>query len=152
MSHTVKDIQQQLGLSDEDVAKPLPKPSPWSQPFWDAAREHRLVLRRCNTCGAYQHPPYPYCEVCYQEEFSWVDAAGRASLFAFTVNRSAVPYPFVADLPYVTAIVELAEGVRMISNIVECDNGSLRNGMELEVVFNAISDEYTLPQWRPVSQ
>jgi uncharacterized protein len=152
MSQTLKDIQQQLGLSDEDVAKPLPKPTPWSQPFWDAAREHRLVLRRCNTCGTYQHPPYPSCEVCYQEEFSWVDAACRAVLFAYAVNRSAVPYPFLADLPYVTAIVELAEGVRMISNIVECDHDALRNGMELEVVFNDVSDEYTLPYWKPASQ
>ena len=152
MSQTVKDIQQQLGLSDEDMAKPLPKPTQWSQPFWDAAREHRLLLRRCNTCGAYQHPPYPYCEVCYHEDFSWVDAAGRASLFAYTINRSAVPLPFMADLPYVTAIVELTEGVRMISNIVQCDHDALINGMELEVVFNDVSDEWTLPQWKPLSQ
>ena len=152
MTQTVKDIQQQLGLSDEDLAKPLPKPTQWSQPFWDAAREHRLVLRRCNACGAYQHPPYPSCEVCYEEDFSWVDAAGRATVFAYTVNRSAVPYPFLDDLPYVTAIVELAEGVRMISNIVECDQDSLRNGMELEVVFNDVSDQFTLPKWKPVSK
>ncbi len=152
MTQTVKDIQQQLGLSDEDVAKPLPQPTPWSQPFWDAAREHRLVLRRCNTCGAYQHPPYPSCKVCYQEDFSWVQAAGRASLFAYTVNRFAVPFPFLADLPYVTAIVELAEGVRMISNIVECDHDSLASGMELEVIFEDVSDECTLPKWKPVSQ
>ena len=63
-----------------------------------------------------------------------------------------MPYPFLADLPYVTAIVELAEGVRMISNIVECDHDALRNGMELEVVFADVSDEWTLPQWKPVSQ
>jgi len=152
MSQTVKDIQKQLGLSDADMAKPLPKPTQWSQPFWDAAREHRLVLRRCNTCGTYQHPPYPSCEVCYQEDFSWVDAAGRATLFAYAVNHSAVPLPFMADLPYVTAIVELTEGVRMISNIVQCDHEALANGMELEVVFNDVSDEWTLPQWKPVSQ
>jgi uncharacterized protein len=152
MSQTVKHIQQQLGLSDEDMAKPLPRPTQWSRPFWDAARQHRLVLRRCNTCGAYQHPPYPYCEACYQEDFSWIEAAGRASLFAYTVNRSAVPLPFMADLPYVTAIVQLTEGVRMISNIVQCDHDALVNGMELEVVFDDVSDEWTLPQWKPVCQ
>jgi uncharacterized OB-fold protein len=63
-----------------------------------------------------------------------------------------VPFPFWADLPYVTAIVELAEGVRMISNIVECDHDSLRNGMELEVVFDDVSDEFTLAKWKPVGQ
>ncbi len=152
MKQSVKDIQQKLGLSDEDVAKPLPKPTRWSEPFWEAAREHRLVLRRCDACGTYQHPPYPSCEVCYGEEFSWVEAAGRATLFAYTVNHSSVPYPFLADLPYVTAIVELTEGVRMISNIVECDHDALRNGMELEVVFADVSEEWTLPQWKPVSE
>jgi uncharacterized OB-fold protein len=152
MKHSVTDIQQRLGLSDQDLAKPLPKPTPWSKPFWEAAREHRLVLRRCNTCGAYQHPPYPSCEVCYGEEFSWVEAAGRASLFAYAINYSAVPFPFLADLPYVTAIVELAEGVRMISNIVECEHDALRNGIELEVVFRDVSDDCTLPEWRPVSR
>ena len=152
MKQSVKDIQQKLGLSDEDVAKPLPKPTQWSEPFWEAAREHRLVLRRCDACATYQHPPYPSCEVCYGEEFSWVEAAGRATLFAYTVNHSSVPYPFLADLPYVTAIVELTEGVRMISNIVECDHDALRNGMELEVVFADVSEEWTLPQWKPVSE
>jgi uncharacterized OB-fold protein len=151
LKQTINHIQQQLGLSDEDVAKPLPEPTQWSQPFWETAREHRLVLRRCDACGTYQHPPYPSCEVCNGEEFSWVQAAGRATLFAFTVNHSAVPFPFVADLPYVTAIVELVEGVRMISNVVECDHDSLRSGMVLEVVFNDVSDECTLPQWKPVS-
>jgi uncharacterized protein len=152
MTQSVNEIRQKLGLSDEDLAKPLPKPTQWSQPFWDAAREHRLVLRRCDACGTYQHPPYPSCEVCYGEEFGWVEAAGRATLFAYAVNYSAVPLAFLADLPYVTAIVELAEGVRMISNIVECDHDGLRNGMELEVVFTDVSDECTLPQWKPVSR
>ena len=152
MKQSVKDIQQKLGLSDEDVAKPLPKPTQWSEPFWEAAREHRLVLRRCDACGTYQHPPYPSCEVCYGEEFGWVEAAGQATLFAYTVNHSAVPCPFLADLPYVTAIVELAEDVRMISNIVDCDHDALRNGMELEVVFADVSEEWTLPQWKPLSR
>jgi uncharacterized protein len=152
MEMNLNDIQQMLGLSDEEMAKPLPKPTQWSQPYWDAARENRLVLRRCNKCGTYQHPPYPSCEECYEEDFSWVDAAGRASLFAFAINRFAVPFPFWPDLPYVTAVVELAEGVRMISNIVECDHDSLRDGMELEVVFDKVTDEFTLPKWKPVGQ
>lgn len=147
-----QDIKELLGLSDADMVKPLPQPTPWSRPFWEAAREHRMVLRRCDSCGTYQHPPYPYCEVCWGEEFSWVEAAGRVSLFAFSVNHFAVPFPFWGDLPYVTAIVELPEGVRMISNVVECDHEALHDGMELEVVFDDVSEEYTLPKWKPVAR
>ena len=95
MKQSVKDIQQKLGLSDEDVAKPLPKPTQWSQPFWEAAREHRLVLRRCDACGTYQHPPYPSCEVCYGEDFSWVEAAGASLAVRLRGQplRRALPLP-----------------------------------------------------------
>jgi uncharacterized OB-fold protein len=144
------DIKQMLGLSDEDMVKPMPKPTPWSAPFWDAAREHRLVLRKCLSCGAFQHPPYPYCGDCFGEDFEWVEASGRATLLAYAVNHFSVPFAFWNDLPYVTAMVELAEGIRMISNVVECDHGLLSNGMELEVVFDDVSEEFTLPKWRPM--
>lgn len=143
-------IKEMLNLSDDEVRKPLPKPTPWSQPFWDAAKAHRLVLKRCSACSTFQHPPYLYCPHCMSEEAEWVEAAGRARLYAWTVNEFAVPFPFWDDLPYVTAIVDLVEGVRMISNVVECDPQELRNGMELEVVFDDVSPEFTLPKWRPV--
>ncbi len=143
-------IKDMLNLSDDDVRKPMPKPTPWSQPFWTAAKEHRFVLKRCTACGKFQHPPYLYCPHCMSEEAEWVEAAGRARLYGWTVNEFAVPFPFWDDLPYVTAIVDLEEGVRMISNIVECDPNELKNGMELEVVFDDVSPEFTLPKWRPV--
>jgi uncharacterized OB-fold protein len=63
-----------------------------------------------------------------------------------------VPFPFWDDMPYVVAMIDLEEGVRMISNIVECDHDKLKNGMELEVVFADVSDEFTLPKWRPVTK
>jgi hypothetical protein len=147
-----QDMKQLLGISDADLVKPAPQPTQWSRPFWEETREHRLVLRRCDSCGTYQHPPYPSCEVCWGEEFSWVEAAGRATLFAYSVNHFAVPFPFWDDLPYVTAIVELTEGIRMISNIVECDQETLHEGMELEVVFDDVTAEYTLPKWKPVGR
>lgn len=144
-------LKELLGLTDDELVKPLPRPTPWSEPFWEAAREHRLVLRRCTSCGTFQHPPYPSCEVCCGEAFTWVDAAGRATLFAYTVNHFSVPFPFWDDLPYITAIVELTEGVRMISNIVECDHDALRSSMALEVVFDDVADGCTLPKWKPAA-
>ncbi len=142
-------IQEMMNLSDDDVRKPMPRPTPWSQPFWDAAREHRLVLKKCKSCGTLQHPPYLYCPQCSSEEAEWIEASGKATLYAYTVNEFAVPFPFWDDLPYVTAIIDLAEGVRMISNVVDCPPAELVNGMPLEVVFDDVSPEFTLPKWRP---
>jgi uncharacterized OB-fold protein len=142
-------IKEMMNLSDDDVRRPMPRPTPWSQPFWDAAREHRLVLKKCKSCGTLQHPPYLYCRQCSSEEAEWIEASGKATLYGYTVNEFAVPFPFWDDLPYVTAIIDLAEGVRMISNVVDCPPAELVNGMALEVVFDDVSPEFTLPKWRP---
>ena len=141
-----------LNLSDEDLVKPMPIPTKWSQPFWDAAKQHRLVLRKCSACGYIDHPPYLYCTNCHADEHEWVEASGKAFLAAYAINIFGVPFPFWADLPYVVALVDLPEGPRMISNIVDCEHDQLVNGMELEVVFDDVSDEITMPKWRPVQK
>jgi uncharacterized OB-fold protein len=148
----INTIKAMLNLSDEDLEKPLPIPTPWSQPFWDAAREHRLVLRRCSKCGYIDHPPYLYCTNCHTDEHEWIEAEGKATLAAYAINQFGVPFPFWADLPYVVALIDLPEGVRMISNVVECEFDRLQNGMKLEVVFDDVSDEISLPKWRPVNK
>ena len=71
-------------------------------------------------------------------------------LYAFAVNTYGVPLPFAEDVPYVTALVDLAEGPRMISNIIGCDPKDLKNGMALEVVFAELSSDFVLPKWKPV--
>jgi uncharacterized OB-fold protein len=142
-------IKELLKLTDEEVKKPLPKPSKWSRPFWDAAKQHKLVLKKCKDCGHIDHPPYLYCTNCLSDNSEWIEAAGRAKLYAYAINEYNVPFPFWDDMPYVVAMVDLAEGVRMISNIIECPHDSLKNGMELEVVFDDLSPEFTLPKWRP---
>jgi len=146
------ELKRKLGLADQDLEKPMPKPSKWSQPFWDAAKQHRLVLKTCKECGNIDHPPYIYCTNCQSDNMEWKEASGKAVLYGFGINEMAVPFPFMPDLPYVTAFVDLKEGVRMISNIVDCDFKDLRNGMELEVVFEEVSPEFTLPKWRPTRQ
>jgi len=148
-SVSIKDL---LGLSDEDMKKPLPIPTKWSQPFWDAAKQHRLVLKKCGKCGFIDHPPYLYCTSCHADEHEWIEASGKATLAAYAINVFGVPFPFWDDLPYVVALIDLQEGPRMISNIVECDHDKLENGMELEVLFDDVSGEISLPKWRPVDE
>ena len=142
-------IKEMLNLTDEDVKKPLPKPSKWSRPFWEGTKQHKLLLKKCKRCGYIDHPPYLYCTSCMGEECEWIEASGRAILYAYAVNTYAVPFPFWDDMPYVLALIELKEGPRMISNIIDCDIKDLKNGMELEVVFEDVSEDITLPKWRP---
>ena len=148
-SVSIKDL---LGLSDEDMKKPLPIPTKWSQPFWDAAKQHKLVLKKCGKCGFIDHPPYLYCTSCHADEHEWIEASGKATLAAYAINVFGVPFPFWDDLPFVVALIDLQEGPRMISNIVECDHDKLENGMELEVLFDDVSGEISLPKWRPVDE
>lgn len=149
---TKDELKQKMGLKDEDLEKPLPKSTAWSQPFWDAAKQHKLVLKHCRDCGNIDHPPYLYCTNCQSDNMEWREASGKGVLYGFGVNEAAVPIPFMPDLPYVNAFIDLDEGVRMISNIVECDFKELKNGMRVEVVFEDITPEITLPKWRPIRE
>lgn len=148
----IETIKAMLNLTDEDLVKPLPIPTRWSQPFWDASKQHKLVLKKCSKCGFIDHPPYLYCTSCHADEHEWVEASGKATLASYAINVFGVPFPFWADLPYVVVMIDLPEGPRMISNIVECDHDKLENGMELVVVFDDVTDEITLPKWRPVEE
>jgi uncharacterized protein len=143
---SIKDL---LGLSDEDVRKPLPVSTEWSRPFWEGARQHKLLLKKCARCGHIDHPPYLFCTECMAEEHEWIPASGKGTLYSYAVNTFGVPFPFWDDMPYVLAIIDLDEGPRVISNIVECDLERLENQMKLEVVFDDVSPEVTLPKWKP---
>lgn len=143
-------LKDKMGCTDQDLIKPLPRPTAWSKAFWEAAKQHKLVLKKCKACGHIDHPPYLYCTACSSEDAEWIEASGKAKLYAYAVNTYSVPFPFVEDLPYVLAMVDLPEGPRMISNVVDCPLNELRNGMELEVVFDQVSPDVVLPKWRPV--
>lgn len=130
--------------------RPLPNPLPESAPFWQGAREHRLMIPRCNACGKAWFPPSAMCPHCLSSDTSWVEACGRATVFSFVVFHR-VYHPYFADkVPYVVAVVELAEGPRLLSNIVGIDPGAVRCGMALEAVFEDATPEVTIPKFRPV--
>jgi uncharacterized OB-fold protein len=136
-----------------DYQKPLPAPQGESQLYWDKAKEHELWLRRCKACGKAYFYPRDISPCCFSKDTEWIPASGKATLHTFTiVHRS--PYPsFQADAPFVTAIVELEEGPMMATNIVgfsgEPEPDDLTIGMALEVAFDEVTDEITLPKFRP---
>lgn len=128
--------------------RPLPRPTALSQPFWDACREERLLVQRCTKCGSHIFIPQPLCTECQRRELSWVESSGRGTLYSWTeIHRPQ--QPAFTDIPYTAAIVELEEGWFMLSNLIECSPDDRRIGMPLEVSFQRMSDEITLPMFRP---
>ncbi|MFF9635373.1 Zn-ribbon domain-containing OB-fold protein [Streptomyces bacillaris] len=113
----------------------LPEPDAFTRPYWDAAAEGRLLIRRCGGCGRAHHYPREFCPYCWSEDVAWEPASGRATLYTWSVvHRNDLP-PFGERVPYVAAVVDLAEGPRMMTEIVECAHTGLRVGMVLTAVF-----------------
>ncbi len=129
----------------------LPNPDFETQPYWDAAREQRLLIQRCTGCGRHQFYPRPFCAKCWSTEIEWVEASGAATLYSFSVVHQNDLPPFPERVPYVAAVVDLAEGPRMISNITGCKRENLEIGMALQVAFEEIADEVAIPVFQPAA-
>jgi uncharacterized OB-fold protein len=130
--------------------KPLPRIDEESRGFWEALVRHELYFQRCAACGKARFPPRALCPACLSPATTWVRASGRGSVYSFTVTYQNQAPGFRDELPYVLAIVELAEGPRLVTNIVGCAPEAVRVGMEVEVVFDDVTPEVTLAKFRPV--
>ena len=131
----------------------LPNKQPESDFYWEKAKEHELWLRKCNTCGDAYFYPRNICPKCYSDDVIWIQASGKAKLHAFAiVERGPIP-AFREAVPYVAALVDLDEGPRMPTNIVgvEMDEAHINIGMALEVTFEDVTEETTLPKFKPAS-
>jgi uncharacterized OB-fold protein len=133
-----------------EYKKPLPVVQPWSKPFWDAARRHKLMIQTCNDCGLKIFYPRKYCPDCWSSNLGWSEASGRGKVFSYSITMAGVEERFEEDLPFVLALVDLQEGIRMMTNIVECKPGEVIIGMDVEVAFKDVTDEFTLPMFRPI--
>lgn len=128
----------------------LPRPTLHTAPYWEGAARGELLLQRCKDCGAFRHPPTPMCSSCTSLETEWVPAGGRGEVFSYTIAHHVV-HPAMADkVPYAIVLIKLEEGPYIISNLVDCENDLVRIGMPVEVVFEKMTDEVTLPKFRPI--
>ncbi|MFB7103323.1 Zn-ribbon domain-containing OB-fold protein [Streptomyces hydrogenans] len=117
----------------------------FTRPYWDAAAEGRLLLRRCRACARPHHYPREFCPHCWSEDVDWEPASGRATLYTWSVvHRNDLP-PFGERVPYVAAVVDLAEGPRMMTQVVDVPEDDLRADMALEVVFRTGEDGVAVP-------
>ena len=129
--------------------KPIPRPTPETQPYWDAARAGELRVQRCAACRQHYFYPRPFCPRCGSADVAWVPVSGRARRHSYVISHRPAP-GFEAEVPYAIAVVELEEGPRLMTNIVGVENTPerLELDMELEVVFQERGDQ-CVPVFRP---
>jgi uncharacterized OB-fold protein len=118
-----------------------------TQPFWDAAREGRLLYQRCDGCDRAFFRPEVVCPHCRSRSWSWRESKGEGSLYSFSVMHRAPTPAFTA--PFIFAAVELDEGYAMFSNLIGLEPDDARIGMRLKVAFRAVTDDATLPYFEP---
>lgn len=136
------------GTPDGPPRFDVPGADVFTRPYWDAAARGRLLIRRCAACGRAHHYPREFCPHCWSEDVVWEPASGRATLYTWSVvHRNDLP-PFGERSPYVAAVVDLEEGPRMMTEVVESAGGALRVGMALEAVFRPAGD-VIVPVFRP---
>ena len=135
-------------------SKPMPRPENrgLTAPFWEAAKRHQLVCQRCRQCASWIFYPREQCPACFSKDLEFAAVSGKGRVFAYTIVYQPANPAFEPDAPYAYAIVQLDEGVRMISNLVGCPiPEGLEVDMRLEVAFEDVTEDWTLPKFRPAS-
>ena len=132
-----------------ELDRPLPSPiTPEAKPFWDGLRERKLLLPRCQACGHAFFYPRVLCPRCHARDIGWIQASGRGKLHAFEIAYQAFHKAWKIKPPYVLAMVELAEGPRLMTNVVGCEPEGVHVGMPVQVTFDH-HDDVWLPLFEP---
>jgi uncharacterized protein len=130
-------------------AKPVPHIDEEMRPWWEAAQRHELYIQKCRDCGDLRFHPRALCTNCMSSRVEWVKSGGRGKIYTFTVTNQNASAGFRDSLPYVLAWVELDEGVKLLTNIVDCPPAQVKIDMPVEAVFEDVTPEVTLVKFRP---
>ena len=130
---------------------PVPVANADSLPYWNAARERRLLIRKCTGCAALHFMPRHLCPVCWSDQLEWVEAKGIGSVHSFTIIRRAPTAAFAPRAPYVVALIDLDEGPRMMTNVIGADTLSVGIGDRVTVTFEDRGDGAMIPQFERAS-
>ncbi len=134
----------------EQPRKPVPVPTPETEPYWEGCLQGELRLQRCRACDHVQFPPRRYCSGCLSDDIAWEHASGHGTVRSWTVVRQSMAPGFRAEVPYVMALVALAEGPTMLSGLRGCAIEDVRIGMPVEVEFEERSEEIHVPDFHPL--
>jgi uncharacterized OB-fold protein len=132
------------------VTRPIPVPNEFNRPFWEAAKRGSLELQRCQSCGHFQHPPYATCTQCVSTDLKFEPVKGQGAIYAYTIMYHTGDKRFAAAVPYASIIVELddAPGALMAGNLLGVPYTEAKVGRRVEVTFEKLNDDITLPQFR----
>jgi uncharacterized OB-fold protein len=127
----------------------VPDTTGLTAPYWDAARDGRLVVQECQSCHQMWHPPLYRCPHCHFAGLGWRAVSGDGTVYTYTVVRHPTHFAFADKIPYVLAMVELAEGPRLITALTGTEPGEVRVGQPVHAVFREVADGVTLPYFEP---
>jgi len=130
------------------IPKPKPRPAPESLPYWQAARDHRLALPKCDDCGKFWFPPTRTCPHCLSSRFQFSEVSGKGKIYSFVTYHRVYRPAFAQDVPYVVALIELDEGPRLLSNIIGVSPDEVACEMKVEVVFDDYDEEISIPKFK----
>jgi len=131
--------------------KPLPIINDDNRQYWGYCKQHELRMQQCNNCGYIRFPPGILCPRCHSMDASWVKLSGRGKIYSFVVYRVSYHPSYADDIPYTVAVIQLAEGPRMESNITGIKVEDLKVDTPVEVCFDDVTDEVSLPKFKAVS-
>jgi hypothetical protein len=140
------------------MSAPRPKPVPvadeLTKPFWEAARERRLVVQRCGACGYYNHPPRSFCDACLSQQLGFAPVSGRGTVYTYTVMHQRDVAGFEHEAPFISMVVELNEQPRllMVSNVALSERDRIKVGAPVEVYFEDRGGEVVIPQFKLVQE
>ena len=136
-------------MGDQEYTRPIPVADEASKPFFDGANEGKLMLVKCSQCGTHRLPGRERCLDCWSTESEWTQASGKGKLYTYGIMHQKYHPAFAKETPYNYALVELDEGPRLVTNIVDCEPDDMKTDMPVEAVFDHVSDEATLIRFRP---
>lgn len=131
------------------VPKPVPAITPEMAPFFEGSRRGRLMVQKCEECGSLRFPARESCPRCLSAKAGWVAVSGRGEVYSFNVMHQVYHPAFAAEIPYAVVVVKLEEGVKMTSSLVGVKPHDIRCGMPVEAIFERVSEQVTLPKFRP---
>jgi uncharacterized OB-fold protein len=138
-------------MSVSEYKKPLPVINEDTAPYWEYCRKHELRMQKCQQCGYIRFPVSIVCPKCHTLEAEWTRLSGKGRVYSFIIYHQAYHPSYKDDLPYAVAIIQLDEGPRMESNIIDCKMEDIKIDMPVEVTFDDVTDEVTLPKFKPAT-
>lgn len=123
------------------LKKPSPVKQPWTEEFWKGTKQHKFLIQHCDDCGKNIFYPRKVCPECRSSNLSWIESKGKGTLFSYTITHYGVEQRFASELPYVLCMVDMDEGIRVFSRIVNCRHEDIKCDISVEVVFEEIDGD-----------